>query len=150
MQKELTESDLIAQSNISAELKLALSGGKEELSFSKSKFNSTTVGFIWLQLLSLSLFTKFNLNKESLSRQMVVELQRSANESTLIGNQRDPNQIDHNKKSKTKSARLLCLTYHIVSKLDNKASENHTENIEEEIIFKEDIQKTFKQTDGKN
>ena len=81
---------------------------------------------------------------------MIVELQRSTNGSTLIGYQRDPNEIDHNKKSKTKSARISSLTYHIESKLDNKAIKNHTKIIIDEIVFKEDIQKTLKQTDGKN
>ena len=81
---------------------------------------------------------------------MIVELQRSTNGSTLIDHQRDPNEIDHNKKSKTKSSRLSCLTYHIESKLDNKAINNHTKTIIDEIVFKEDIQKTLKQTDGKN
>ena len=75
---------------------------------------------------------------------MIVELQRSTNESIIIRHQSDPNDIDHNKQSKTKSARLSCLTYHIVSKLDNKATDNHTENVEE------DIQKTLKQTDDKH
>ena len=81
---------------------------------------------------------------------MVVELQRTTNESTLIRHQRDPNEIDHSKNSETKSTRLSCLTYHIVSKLDNKAADNHTDDIEEEIAFKEDVQKTLKQTYGKN
>ena len=81
---------------------------------------------------------------------MIAELQRSTNESTIIRHQRDPYQIDHNKQSKNKSARLSCLTYHIVNKLDSKAADNHTENIKKEIVFKEDIQKNLKQIDGKN
>ena len=81
---------------------------------------------------------------------MVAELQESANESTLICCQRDPNEIDHNYQSKIKNERLSCLAYHIDSKRDNKATENQTENTQKENSLKEDIQKTLKQTNGKN
>ena len=81
---------------------------------------------------------------------MIAELQGSANESTLIRCQRDPNEVDNNRWSKTKNARLSCLTYHIDSKWDNKAAENQTENTQKENSLKEDIQKILKQINGKN
>ena len=81
---------------------------------------------------------------------MVAELQGSASESILIGCQRDPNEVDHNRWSKTKNARLSCLTYHIDSKWDNKAAENQTENTQKGNILKEDIQKALKLANGKN
>ena len=112
---------------------------------------STAVGFVWVQLFSISSFAKFNTNKESLSHQIFFsELQGSANESFLICCQRDPNEIGHNKQSKTKNARLSYLMYLIDSKWNNKATENQTENNQKENSLKEDIQETLKQTNGKN
>ena len=81
---------------------------------------------------------------------MVAELHRSANESTLIRCQRDPNEIDNNKQSKTKNLRLSCLTYHVDSKWDNKAAENQAEKAQKENSLKEDILKILKQTNGIN
>ena len=75
---------------------------------------------------------------------MVAELQGSASKSILIGCQRDPNEIDHSKQSKTKNERLPCLACDIDSKWDNKAAENQTENTQKENSVKEDIQKNFK------
>ena len=72
---------------------------------------------------------------------MITELQGSANESTLIGCQRDPNEVDHNRWSKTKNERLSCLIYHIDRKWDNQATENQTKNTKKENILKENIQK---------
>ena len=147
MQKELNKSGLLAQSSISAKLKLAFSGGKEVLLF-LIKIISTIFGFIWLQLFSISLFTKLNINKESLSHQMIAESQEIENESTLIGFQRDPNEID-NRWSKIKNARFSCLKYHIDSKWDDKATENQTEKTQKGNSLKEDFQKTLTQINGK-
>ena len=80
---------------------------------------------------------------------MVSEPQESASESTLIDFQRDPNEIDNNRWSKTKNARLSCLTYNIDIKWDNKATENQTENTQKENNLNEEIQKTLKQINGK-
>ena len=70
---------------------------------------------------------------------MVVDLQKSAYEPTLIRHQRDPNDIDHSKQSKTKNAILSFKTYYIEIKWSNKAIENNIEYIEEEEkVSKED------------
>ena len=81
---------------------------------------------------------------------MVPEMQESASESILVRCQRDPNEIDNNRLSKTKNERLSFLIYHIDIKWDNKITENQSENIQKENSLKEDIQKTLKQTNGKN
>ena len=81
---------------------------------------------------------------------MISELQRSAIKTTFINQQKNSNEIDDIRLSKFKNARLSCQIYYIDNKQRNKPFEHKTENVQEEIKFKEEMSKTLNQTNGKN
>ena len=80
---------------------------------------------------------------------MAAEPQGKASEVTSIGYQRESNEEDHNRLSKIKILRFLCLTCCKVSKWSNETTKHKTENVFEETVFKEDTQNTLEYLYGK-
>ena len=80
---------------------------------------------------------------------MTTEPQGNAGEVTSICYQRESNGEDHDRLSKIKNLKFWCLTCCIVSKGGDETTENKTENVFEETVFKEDTQNNLQYLYGK-